>query len=211
MTSAGVVSFIARHLLAAIVTAGGLLLAGLGYAQQGYELWQGGVEAWQLQAAGFLVFAVAVIAMLYRWDNERRSSSANDSPSESAVAAVSEIHNVTSHNQSGGITAYTVNQAPTPELRCGPPASRQNPDGTHTITCNLDVVAPYPPAELYLQVEAAGVVSLDVSPNRTGVFMTGHSGIRDGRAFTSLVNPSGRYSLRAVAAEPTIRIGYRFS
>ena len=64
-SAGGVVSFIVRHPLAASFTAGGLILAGLGYAQQGYELWRGGVEAWQLQAAGFLMFVGAVVIMLY--------------------------------------------------------------------------------------------------------------------------------------------------
>jgi hypothetical protein len=142
-----------------------------------------------------------------RWRAQRRS----DAPAAATAAAAGAVHNVVSHHQSGGITAHTVNQAPAPELRSSPLDIRNNQDGTYTIMCKLDVVAPYPPAELSLQVEAHGIISLEVRPDRTGIFMTGHSGIRDGWAFTSLANPSGRYLLRAVAAEPAIRIGHRFS
>jgi hypothetical protein len=141
-----------------------------------------------------------------RWLAQRRSDASAAAP----AAAAGVVHNVASHHQSGGITAHTVNQAPEPELRCGPLASRRNPNGTHTITCTLDVIAPYPPAELSLQVEAVGLVSLDVKPHRVGPNMIGHSGMRDGWGFTSVINPSGRYTLSVVASEPRFGIAYKF-
>ena len=117
---------------------------------------------------------------------------------------------LTSHNQSGGITAHTVNQAPEPELRCGQLVNQRNADGSYTVTCTLDVISPYPPAELRLQVEAAGLVSLDVNSHRTGTSMIGHSGMRDGWGFTSVISPSGRYTLSVIAAEPKFGIAYKF-
>ena len=116
----------------------------------------------------------------------------------------------TSTNQSGGITAHTVNQAPEPELRFGPLSNRRNPDGTYTITCTMDVIAPYPPAELSLQVEAAGIASLHVNSERARLHRFGHSGLRDGWGFTSLVNPSERYIVTVIAAEPRFGVAHRF-
>jgi hypothetical protein len=111
-----------------------------------------------------------------RWRSQRRS----DAPAAAPAAAAGVVHNVVSHHQSGGITAHTVNQAPAPELCSSPLDVRRNQDGTHTITCRLEVAAPYPPAELSLQVEAQGITSPEVRPDRTGISMTGHAGIRDG-------------------------------
>jgi len=203
----GVLSFVARYPATALLAASALLLAGLGYAQQGYELWLGGIKPWQLHAAGAALFVTWVAIMIYRWDQERHPSPS----AHTAAPAAGTVHNVTSHNQSGGITAHTVNQAPKPELRCGPLANRRNPDGTYTVTCTLDVISPYPPAKLSLQVEAAGIVSIDVRANRTGIQMLGHSGMRDGWGFTSVINPSGRYTLSVVAAEPRFGIAYEFA
>jgi hypothetical protein len=205
----GLPSFVARYPLAALLAASGLLLAGLGYAQQGYELWLGGIKPWQLHAGGAALFATSVAMMIYRWDQERHPGSAVQ-PAAAAAPAPDTVHNITSHNQSGGITAYTVNQAPKPELWCGPLGNRRNPDGTYTVTCTLDVISPYPPAELSLQIEAVGIVSIDVVPNRPGLNMLGHSGMRDGWGFTSVINPSGRYTLSVVAVEPRFGIAYKF-
>jgi hypothetical protein len=121
-----------------------------------------------------------------RWRAQHRS----DAPAAVPAAAAGVVHNIVSHHQSGGITAHTVNQAPEPELRCGPLANRRNPEGTYTVRCTLDVISPYPPAELSLQVEAVGLVSLDVTPDRAGPNMIGHSGVRGGWGFTSVINLS---------------------
>jgi hypothetical protein len=203
----GVLSFVARYPATALLAASGIVLAGLGYAQQGYEFWLGGIKPWQLHAAGAALFVIWVAIMIYRWDQERHPS-----PSvQTADAAAPAVHNVASHNQSGGIIAHTVNQAPKPELRCGPLLNRRNPDGTYTVTCTLDVISPYPPAELSLQVKAAGIVSIRVMANRSGINMIGHSGMRDGWGFTSVINPSGRYTLSVVAAELRFGIAYEFA
>jgi hypothetical protein len=195
--------FLARYPLASVLAAIALALGGLGYTQQIYELWRGGIKPSQLYAAFGVLFFIAVSVMLYRFYQDSRDGSV-------ATPASTTVHNVTSHNQSGGITAHTVNQATEPELRFGPLANRRNPDGTYTITCTMDVIAPYPPAELSLQVEAAGITSLDVRSEHAGLHMSGHSGLRDGWGFTSLISPSGRYTVTVVAAEPKFSVAHRF-
>jgi hypothetical protein len=201
-------SFLARYPFGALLVAGGLLLNGLSYAQQGYELWDGGIKPWQLQAGGALLLVAWVATMIFRWDRDREANlAARTAPA--ATPAPNVVHNVASHNQSGGITAHTVNEAPKPELRCGPLSHQRNPDGTYTITCAMDVISPYPPAELSLQVEAVGFVGLEVC-GRPGPHLHGPSGVRDGWGFTSVINPSGRYTLRVIASEPKFGIAYKF-
>jgi hypothetical protein len=100
-------SFIARYPLPAGVAALGVMLTALGYAQQGYEIWRSGVEAWQLQAAGAFLFATAVSIMLYRWDQERKTSEPAPAPAPPPATPTA----ITSHSQSGGVTAHTINVA----------------------------------------------------------------------------------------------------
>jgi hypothetical protein len=48
---------------------------------------------------------------------------------------------------------------------------------------------------LYLEAHSKSIIDFDVSPQRSGVFMTGHSGKRDGFIFTNLPGAYGTYEL----------------
>ena len=54
--------------------------------------------------------------------------------------------NVTSHNQTGGVTAHTyVNQAPPPDLKVVRDKETKNSDGTYTRVLRVEIIAPSPP------------------------------------------------------------------
>lgn len=115
------------------------------------------------------------------------------SPAEKQPVNVLGNNNVISVNQSGGIAAHTVNQAPPPQLRQLSTSLAENSDGTYTTSFMFEVVAPYPPGNLSLEVHAATIISLDMVPQRAGIHMSGHTGKRDGFAFTNLHSPFGKY------------------
>ena len=109
-----------------------------------------------------------------------------------------------SQNQSGGITAGTVNinAAPEPELESSVVfENRPVAEGYHT-RAELVVDSPYPPANLRLIVHAPTILRIQLRPQRTGVAMYGHSGLRPGLAFTNLKQPEGRLSLDIFTREP---------
>lgn len=66
----GFFRFLGRHILASILGAVGVTLAILGYADQARDVLTG-FDPWQLQASGAGLFVVAVVMILYRWDQEQ--------------------------------------------------------------------------------------------------------------------------------------------
>lgn len=121
------------------------------------------------------------------------------------------VHNVTSHNQSGGITAHTVNQAPPPQLIRRDWRVSENTDGTRTLFVTLEVVAPYPPSSLQVSVHGPDIRSFDVKSERPGIHLHGHSGVREGYRFTTIQHPSGKYRVAATyAGEAMPELGYSF-
>jgi hypothetical protein len=207
----GVLRFLVRYPLATLVAASMLLLTLLGFGQQVYGIWEGGVEPWQLYAGGAALLVTWVSMLMFKYDQERDQVAAAPAAPATAPAAA-EIHNVTSHNQSGGITAHTVNQAPKPKIKQGQASQKRNPDGTYTVSCMFEVVSPYPPLSLKIIAAAPGIQSLEVSPhNFVGMYQTGHTGKRDGFCFTSLMHPSGKYTLSVVTAgKANVTLDYEF-
>lgn len=55
---------------------------------------------------------------------------------------------------------------------------------------------------LYLEARAPSIVSLEAGAQRTGMFMTGHTGKRDGFAFTNLPDAWGQYMLKILSQKP---------
>jgi hypothetical protein len=113
------------------------------------------------------------------------------------------------HNQIGHV-GHVVNEAPEPELRWSAPTSTANSDGSFTISSFLEIVSPYPPAQLFLKVISMGITELEVIPQRVGMSIKGHSGRRDGWCFTTLMQPSGRYLVSVRSRENGLRVEYQF-
>jgi hypothetical protein len=93
----------------------------------------------------------------------------------------------------GHIGDVTINQAPQPELKLGPQKAGKNADGTFALTVEAEVISPYPPGSMRLEAWAPGIMELQAVPQRSGMSMTGHSGVRPEYAFTTLMQPFGKY------------------
>ncbi len=111
---------------------------------------------------------------------------------------------VISQGQTGGITAQSVIISPAQSsrdatLRIGTVKQEARPDGLFQTSGTFLVESPFPVANLYIEVHGQSIESLEVRPNRGGVFITGHSGKREGFAFTNIPNASGQYELRVVS------------
>jgi len=55
---------------------------------------------------------------------------------------------------------------------------------------------------LYLEAKAPSVVSIEASPQRSGISMTGLTGKRDGFAFTNVPNAWGKYMIIITSKKP---------
>lgn len=107
---------------------------------------------------------------------------------------------------------HIVNEAPAPDIEfVGKPMITEHSDGTFTVVFSFEVVAPYPPGQLYLKVSSAGISELDVSQQAAGVSMSGHSGRREGYCFTTLMRPYGRYQVRLRSRDRNIHVEHTFS
>ncbi|MFY9552524.1 MAG: hypothetical protein WAU32_15365 [Thermoanaerobaculia bacterium] len=111
---------------------------------------------------------------------------------------------VISHNQSGGITAGTVNvqQAPEPTIAVRELFLNQATGNEFQTRVELRVDSPYPPANLYVGVRAPSIRRIALVPQRTGLVMKGHCGTRDGFAFENLQQPYGLIHLDIVTGKP---------
>ena len=67
-------NFLARNALASLVGAIGLIFLALGYADQAKNIWEA-AEPWQLQGLGAAFFILAVILMLFRYDQAHANAS----------------------------------------------------------------------------------------------------------------------------------------
>jgi hypothetical protein len=103
----------------------------------------------------------------------------------------------------GHIGDTIINQAMQPELKLSATKSIRNADGTSTLTTEAEIISPFPPGSMRLEAWAPGILSLDAAPQRIGMSMTGHSGVRSDHAFTTLVQPFGKYLIVVRTKEPT--------
>ncbi len=88
-----------------------------------------------------------------------------------------------------------VMEPPAPELKLLGWHGRENLDGSFTTEFDLQIIAPNPPANLYVETRAPGILSIELLPQRTGMVVTGHTGIRPDFAFTNLQHPYGKNRL----------------
>ena len=123
---------------------------------------------------------------------------------------------VTSYNQSGGITAQNViinniSKTLSPELQAKVIYLNQPSEGKYRTRVEFSLNSIYPIGNLYLEVWAGTVEEIDCMPMRTGVWQEGHSGKRDGYAFTNMMNVFGNYELHIVTTQPeNIQVVFKF-
>lgn len=67
-------------------------------------------------------------------------------------------------------------------------------------TVKLAVVSPHPVGNLYIAAHGKDVREVSLIPMRTGLSMSGPSGIREGYAFTNLQNAYGDLQIAVITA-----------
>jgi len=129
-------------------------------------------------------------------------------PSGKNVVSIPGSNNQVTISHIGDVT----NQAPKPELKVlSPVNTEENADGTYTLTHEVEIVSPYPPGRLQLEAWASGILSLHATPRRAGMTMFGPSGTRPDHAFTTVLQPSGKYLIVVKVKKPTnVDIRYSF-
>lgn len=112
---------------------------------------------------------------------------------------------VTSVNQSGGITAnkVVINNI-TQEISNSLEAKlifANKQEGEYYVT-KAELYSKHTIPNLFLAAYASTIENFDVGPMRAGMFMTGHSGKREGYHFTNIPNFGGKYMLRVSTTQP---------
>lgn len=78
----GFVGFLGRNIGAAVIGGGGIILAGLGYADQAQQI-ATGFHPWALQALGASLFVVSVVMVLYGYDQAHSEAGPKEKAKES--------------------------------------------------------------------------------------------------------------------------------
>ena len=110
---------------------------------------------------------------------------------------------VRSFKQQGGITAGIVNiqsESP-PRIELSDETYEKTNEG-HVYEVILTVDTRYALPQLKVIAHAESIKSFDVTPQRGGLEITGHSGARDGFHFTTLQNVAGLYRVRVITGKP---------
>lgn len=110
---------------------------------------------------------------------------------------------VRSFEQQGGITAGIVNiqsESP-PRIELSDETHEKTNEG-HIYEAILTVDTRYALPQLEVSAHAESIKSFDVTPQRSGVHMSGHAGAREGFHFETLQNVAGRYRIRVVTGKP---------
>ena len=106
--------------------------------------------------------------------------------------------NITGGTNSGTINnnCPTINQAPKPDLKTLNQKTVTNPDGSSTFSALVEVVAPYPPADMSITARAEGIISLDGESQGVGSsIMMVQRRVEKSYAFENVQNPHGQYMI----------------
>jgi hypothetical protein len=111
---------------------------------------------------------------------------------------------VISQNQQGGITAGTVNLGAQEPRVAGPYVARNEPvpSGGYLTQVELMVESDYPLGEVAIQAHAPSIRQIQLVRDGGGMMMYGPEGVRDGMAFTSLLNAYGKLILSILTDKP---------
>jgi len=195
----------------------------VGFAALAYSstLWLQDMTAMKIQTGPLVVILVgiAIVAAGVLWHiNVARTQIAGPAvPPQSPSPPPQPPKNSPTINAGGNVTIghigdVTINQAPAPEIRIGETKSTQNSDGTFTETVILNIAAPYPVGQIYIEAWAPEIIDFEVGPNRTGMAMYGPSGKRPEFAFTTLMQAFGEYTAVVhLKKQSHIELRYKFN
>ena len=183
-------------------------------------IWFGGIKTLALWTgfSGAVLLMLAATLQLQQFVWKPSVPAARDHPgtqkmttenSQNPPVNIPGSGNIVTFGQSGG--QNVINQTPKPDLQKLNNSIRNNPDGSQTISILVEVIAPYPAGSLFIKAVAPDILKLEAVPQRTGMSMSGHSGKREGYAFTTLMSPFGRYMINVYTSKPEpVSIEYEF-
>lgn len=125
--------------------------------------------------------------------------------SQSGKEDEGQARSVISINQSGGITAGTVNiQAgvPEPKVKAQELVANEPCDGGYKTEFLLTIETQVAVPNFFLQVNAPTIRSMETTPQRAGVADFGNTGTRKGLAFTNIQSAYGSYRVTVITNEP---------
>ena len=113
-------------------------------------------------------------------------------------------NSVISIDQKGGITAHTVNinKFPEPKFDMKLISANVPQNDLFETKALLTIESKTALKNLYLEAKAPSITNLEVIPQRTGMSMSGHSGKRNGFAFTNILDAWGQYMLIILSQKP---------
>lgn len=110
------------------------------------------------------------------------------------------ITNTYNNNVTNFIT-LTPEAKPNLELK-QPLIANKKVEKGYESAVKFTLTTPYPVGNLYVAVHGKSIQEVSIGPMRTGVFMVGHSGKREGYAFTNIPNAYGDLQLTIISTEP---------
>ena len=140
-----------------------------------------------------------------------RTQEATAPMSGKPIGNITNNSGIITNNQAGG--QNVINQAPPPGIKLlgDPTRASDLKNNIFTTAQLLEIIAPYPPANLQLIAYADGILGIKASAQRTGMQQYGHTVVRPGMAFTNIIRPFGRYLIiiRSSTSAP-IKLEYLF-
>ena len=183
-----------------------ILLLLNGAALLGAIAWLATSPSWEPSIAILTLLATLIGVATMKTNppgEETRESAGSSNPSSpSSTINITGNNAVVSSNQSGGITAQTVliqHGATTSGARLvllDTPKQALQPDGRYLTTAPFMLETSFPVGNLKIEVHGETIQEMDFTPARTGAFISGHSGNRQGFSFPNIPNASGKYWLK---------------
>lgn len=142
----------------------------------------------QWTATGTIIAAIALVAMLYLSPVQEENIASNSGTNNGLIVGKIEV------KQEIGV--------PKPDINVSQLTENDPIDSGYQSNFLLSIKTEIPIKNLYVQANARRVIKMDVFPQRTGAAMFGHSGERDGFAFTNITDAYGDYKIRITTETP---------
>lgn len=112
---------------------------------------------------------------------------------------------VVSKDQSGGITAHTVNinnlEIPEPKIYIKQLSSNIDTSNGYQSEFILSIDSKVVLSNLYIQANANNIIGMDIAPQYNTMLMSGHSGKREEYVFDNIQNAYGDYKITIFTKE----------
>jgi len=159
---------------------------------------------------GALVFTGFVLREIYAHNKSKVLTEKNGERLQYSIGRISKgnisvqgSNNIITQNQQGGqnvIINNTVNPPPSFEFK--EIFTNQPKQGKYHSRVQLTITTPFPLGNLYVEVQAPSIEGIDMGPMRSGGFMTGLQGVRNGRAFINVPSAYGNYQIDIITGQP---------